>query len=68
MRAYSKYQEKRNESEEQPQSRTIIRRRSRLRRLRFSLERGTRKVWEGRTSMKVKSNLKAGQRTVAVLD
>jgi len=61
--------EKRHESEEQPQSRTVIRRRSRLVRWRhFKWEPGPREICERRKDMKVKSSLKAGQSSVAILD
>jgi hypothetical protein len=62
--------EKRNESEEQPQSRTVIRRHSRLRDgFAFSSrDRTQEKFDERRTPMKVQSGLKAGQSSVAVLD
>jgi hypothetical protein len=67
LRKYAK--EKRNESEEQHQGWTAIRHHSRLmRRLRFRLQSGTREVWERRTAMKVKSNLKAGQQSATILD
>src|ERR1700741_4183046 len=58
-----------DESKEQPQSWAVIRRRSRLMRwLRFKLQRSTREICERRTAMKVKSNLKAGQSSAAILD